>query len=94
LTKYHAKVPRKHPHIELNPKPRKLSDFIQLIPDWKKAHRFNSIRLAVFWAGLNGAVLSISAFADYINPWLFLALNTAGYAVIGFARITKQPGLD
>lgn len=65
-----------------------------LVDDWRRAHRFRSVQLAGFWCALNGAVLSLAAFQDAINPWLFLGLNTAGYAIIGIARVTKQPGLD
>lgn len=65
-----------------------------LIPDWRHAHRLWSIRLALFWGAFNGAVLALAAFVDHINPWLFLALNTAGYAVIAGARVLRQPGLD
>jgi hypothetical protein len=67
---------------------------MKLVPDWKRAHRFRSIQLAAFWTALNGAVVSIEAFKDYINPWAFLTLNVIGFALIGVARVTKQPGLD
>jgi len=56
--------------------------------------RLWSLRMAIFWAGLNGAVLGLSAFVGIIDPWWFLALNTVGYALIAVARVTKQPGLE
>jgi hypothetical protein len=65
-----------------------------LIPDWKKAHRFHSVRLALFWGALNGGVIGLAKFSDFIDPWTFLWLNVAGYGLIAVGRVTKQPGLD
>lgn len=65
-----------------------------LIDNWKQAHRLTSVQLCVFWGALNGAVLGLSAFAGFINPWLFLALNVVGYATIAIGRVLRQPGLD
>lgn len=67
---------------------------MRLVDDWRKAHRFNTIRLALFFSVLNGAVVGLAALQDVINPWAFLGLNMAGYGAIGLARITHQPGLD
>lgn len=67
---------------------------MKLVPDWRRAHRFRSVQLALFWSVLNGAVLSIEAFQNAVNPWIFLGLNVVGYGLIGLARITKQPGLE
>ena len=67
---------------------------LSLIDDWKKAHHLSSVQLCAFWGAFNGAVIGLAAFSDFINPWLFLALNVAGYATIAIARVTKQPGLD
>jgi hypothetical protein len=53
-----------------------------------------SIRWAFFFAALNGAVLGLAAFVDVINPWLFLALNIAGYTIVIVARVLKQPGAE
>jgi hypothetical protein len=66
----------------------------RLVDDWRSSHRWWSVRAAVFWGALNGAVTALSAFSDNINPWLFLGLNVVGYATIGLARLLKQPGLD
>ena len=62
--------------------------------DAKRWHRLWSMRIALFWAALNGAVLMIPAFIGFANPWVLLALNTAGFVLIAGARITKQPGLE
>lgn len=67
---------------------------LSLIPNWKQAHRFHSMRQAAFWGVLNGAVLALSKFTDFLDPWTFLALNCIGYALIAIGRVTKQPGLD
>jgi hypothetical protein len=52
------------------------------------------MRAAAFWGSLNGAVLALAAFSDYVNPWLFLGLNIVGYGLIAVGRVTEQPGLD
>lgn len=62
--------------------------------DARRWHRLWSMRVALFWAGLNGAVLMIPAFSDFANPWLLTVLNMAGFMLIAGARITKQPGLE
>jgi hypothetical protein len=67
---------------------------LSLIDNWKKAHHLTSVQLCAFWGAFNGAVIGLSAFSGFINPWLFLGLNVIGYATIAMARITKQPGLD
>lgn len=55
-------------------------------------HRLWSIRVALFFAALNGFVLGLAAFVDVFNPWLFMALNVAGYTLLIGARLVKQPG--
>lgn len=68
---------------------------MRLIDGWQtEIHRLWSIRLALFFGALNGAVLGLAAFVNVFNPWLFLALNTAGYVVLIGARVLKQPGAD
>lgn len=75
---------------------KKIVDKIRsrLIADFGKAHRMWSVRLALFWGALNGAVIALAVFADVINPWLFLTLNMIGYGAIAIARVTKQPGIE
>lgn len=65
----------------------------KLIPDWRSALRFHSVRLAILGSVLNGAIVGLAAFVDRINPWWFLGLNVAGYAAIGVVRLIKQRGL-
>lgn len=66
-----------------------------LIDDWRREfRRLWSIRVALFFGALNGAVLGLAAFVDVINPWTFLILNVVGYAVIAVARLLKQPGAE
>ncbi len=63
------------------------------IEDWfTHLHRLWSIRIALFFAALNGAVLGLAAFVNVFNPWLFMGLNTVGYCVLIGARLLKQPG--
>jgi hypothetical protein len=61
---------------------------------WKAFHRLWSIRVALFFAALNGAVLGLAAFVDVFNPWLFMALNVLGYTLLIGARLLKQPGSE
>ncbi|WP_316205725.1 hypothetical protein [Bradyrhizobium sp. SZCCHNS1012] len=65
-----------------------------LIPNWKQAHRFHTVRLAAFWGVLNGGVLALAKFSDILDPWTFLALNCVGYGLIAVGRVMKQPGID
>lgn len=68
---------------------------MMLIKGWKKkAPRYWSVQLALFWGALTGAVLALSAFSDIIEPRVFLLLNVFGYAAIAVARVTDQPGVD
>ena len=65
------------------------------IDNWKaEFKRLWSIRTALIFAGLNGAVLGLAAFVDVFNPWVFLVLNTVGYMILIGARLLKQPGAD
>ena len=64
---------------------------LRLIPDASREfHRLWSIRVAVFFFVLNGALVGLAALGDVLNPWLFMGLNVVGYAVLGIARLTKQ----
>jgi hypothetical protein len=56
----------------------------------KEFHRLWSIRVAIFFGALNGAVLGLAAFVDVFNPWFFLALNMLGYGLLALARLLKQ----
>lgn len=53
-----------------------------------------SMRLALFWGALNGGLLGLAVFADFLPPFWFLGLNVVGYMLIAVARVTKQEGLD
>jgi hypothetical protein len=67
---------------------------MKLHENWRHHTRASSFRIAVFWGVLNGAVLGLAAFQDFINPWLFLTLNMVGYGTIAVARLTKQQGFE
>lgn len=63
----------------------------ELIGDWKsRVPKMWSVQVAVLMAILNGAVLGLAAFVDVINPWWFLGLNVAGYAIVALARALLQ----
>lgn len=65
-----------------------------LIPDWKKAHRFNTVRIAAFWGLVCGALLILPALQDLIPLWLFAVLGLLMSVAVSVARIMHQPGLD
>jgi hypothetical protein len=53
-------------------------------------HRLWSMRVAIFFFVLNGALLGLAAFSETLNPLLFLALNMFGYGLQGIMRMLKQ----
>lgn len=58
-------------------------------------HRLWSFQASMFFFVLNGAVASLAAFTDKIDPWTFLYLNVGGYGLIGLLRLIKQaPPVD
>lgn len=56
----------------------------------KEFHRLWSIRVGLFFFVLNGGLVGLAAFGEVLNPFLFMGLNMAGYALIGVMRLTKQ----
>jgi hypothetical protein len=70
-------------------------DPVKLIDGWRRELlRLWSIRTALFFGALNGALLGLAAFIDAIDPYWFLILNIVGYATVAGARILKQPGAE
>jgi hypothetical protein len=64
---------------------------MKLIDNWKtEFHRLWSIRVGLIFFALNGGLIGLAAFVDDLNPILFLALNMAGYLIIGAMRLLKQ----
>jgi len=63
---------------------------MHLIDDWKQAHRWWSVQAGFACIVLNGVLIGLGAFMDYLNPWLFMGLNIAGYATVGVLRLIKQ----
>lgn len=68
-------------------------DFFTPVKNWREAHRFWSLQIAFGCMVLNGALIGLAAFVDFIDPWMFLGLNIGGYALVGLARLTRQKGL-
>jgi hypothetical protein len=68
---------------------------LRLIDNWStELHRLWSIRIALFFAALNGVALGLAAFVDVFNPWLFMGLNVIVYTVLIGARLLKQEGAE
>ncbi len=66
----------------------------ELIPEWRLAHRFWSVRIAIFWSIVAGLYVALPAFYGFVSPVTF-ALISIGFSVaICIARLTHQPGLD
>lgn len=64
---------------------------MKLIDNWRtEFHRLWSIRVGLFFFGLNGALVGLVAFGDVLNPFIFLGLNMLGYLAIGTMRLLKQ----
>lgn len=64
---------------------------MKLIDNWKSEfHRLWSVRVGLVFFALNGALIGLAAFNEVLNPILFLALNMAGYVLIGAMRLLKQ----
>lgn len=59
-----------------------------------KLTKFWSFQASMLLMVVTGAVAGLGAFTDLINPWYFLALNVAGYAIIGLLRSIKQDKVD
>lgn len=64
-----------------------------LATDAAQWHRLWSMRLVIFWAAFNGALMGLWFLYGYVNPLLLFVLTISGYVTIGIARIYKQPGL-
>ena len=63
-------------------------------PEWRKAHRFWSVQLSVFWGLLSGIWAALPAFQVLIPPVHFVVLCAAIAILVAVARVTNQPGLD
>lgn len=63
----------------------------ELIDNWRdELRRLWSVRLALYLALANGALLGLAAFVGIIDPWLFLGLNIAGNLLVALLRLLKQ----
>lgn len=68
---------------------------MKLIDEWRTQFlKLWSIRVALIFGALNGAMLGLAALVTVIDPWWFLALNIVGWTVLIGARLLKQPGAD
>lgn len=69
-----------------------------LVKNWRKAHRWNSVRLSLGSAAMWGCIAALNAiwpaFAGVISiGWLAVGGVLMGMA-IALGRVLKQPGLD
>jgi hypothetical protein len=61
-----------------------------LVPDWKRAHRWFTVRLAVLVALLSGVSASLPAIAAEIPPKLYHWIVFGLAIAIGFGRVIAQ----
>lgn len=64
------------------------------VPEWRRAHKLWSVRVAVFWAVLSGAYVALPAFMGAMPPWVFALLCVGMSVALVLARLAKQPGAD
>jgi hypothetical protein len=65
-----------------------------LAPNWRQAHKFRSVQVAAFWAGISGAYTALPAFQNVLPPVWFALTCVIMSIVICVARLEGQPGLD
>lgn len=59
---------------------------MQLIPDWKRAHRFWSVRMAAMTATVASLDWLVPTLSDMVPKWAYFALS----ASVVVARIVQQ----
>jgi hypothetical protein len=65
------------------------------VAGWRDAHKLWSVRLALFWGALAGAVTAFASVGEnLVDPYVFIGICAAGFATIAAARVLKQPGLS
>jgi hypothetical protein len=64
------------------------------VPEWRRAHKLWSVRVALFWATFGGIYMALPAFMGAMPPWVFGLLCIGMSVTWVLARITKQPGSD
>ena len=64
-----------------------------LIADWRRAHRFWSNRIAVFWALFSVLWLLMPALEEIVAPQDFVIFSAFMSLVFVWARITRQKGM-
>lgn len=65
-----------------------------LVKNWRSAHRFWSVQLAIFWSAFSGFMMVWPALITYVPLPYFFALTIVFSIVLGLARLFRQPGLD
>lgn len=65
-----------------------------LVGNWRQAHWFWTVQLAIFWSALSGVMMAWPAMIALIPvPW-FLGLSIVFSVALGLARVFKQPGIE
>lgn len=65
----------------------------RLIADWRKAHRFWSNRLAVFWTAFSVLWLVWPSLQAVVSSNTYVVLTVGMSAAFVWARVTHQKGM-
>lgn len=67
---------------------------VQLVANWRQAHKMNSVRVAVLWTLVGAGYMALPGFASMLDPFWFAGLCVAFGLATLYARLTHQPGVD
>ena len=67
----------------------------RLVDDWhKQAIHLPETKAALFWGAVTGLAAVWPAFAGVIPLWAFAGLSVLMCMGLGWAKLTKQPGVE
>lgn len=67
---------------------------MQLIANWRQAHKYWSIWVAGFWGAVGGVIILLGALLYDSFNWGVGALLVVASASFAVARYLKQPGTE
>jgi hypothetical protein len=65
-----------------------------LVSNWRQAHKFATVWIALFWGAVSGAYYALPAFYESIDRFDFALLCIGMSLLLVVARITHQPGVE
>lgn len=64
------------------------------IPNWRDAHKFLTVQIAVFWGLVSAAFYLLPVIQEFVGTGVYVLLTITICIALPLARITHQPGLD